>query len=127
MKEFNQWIEQVLFKIQDFQHTNNFTPPSAIDNLAGSTVSTLTTRTTMTQDSCELAVDLTDDYGVAAQDLTEVVFNDVDSVATRNQTVSSNKKLITVAKVPFKTHDVKSKAYLSKLENMATQLASFVK
>ena len=117
----------MLFKIQDFQHTNNFTPPSAIDNLAGSTVSTLTTRTTMTHDSCELSVNLTDDYVDAAQNLTEVVLNDADSVATRNQTVSSNNKLITVANVPFKTHDVKRKAYLSKVENMATQLASFVK
>ena len=118
MKEFNQWIKQLLFKIQDFQHTNNFTPPSAIDNLAGSTVSTLTTRTTMTQDSHDLAVDLTDDYGDAAQDLTEVFLNDADSVAMRNQTVSSNKKLITVANVPFKTHDVKIKVYLYKLENI---------
>ena len=127
MMEFNQWIKQVLFKIQDFQHTNNCKPPSAIDTVAGSTVSSLTARTTMIQDSCELAVDLRDDYGDAVQDLTEVVLNDADSVATRNQTVSSNKKLITVANVPFKTHDAKSKAYLSKLENMATQLASFLK
>ena len=78
MKEFNQWIEQVLFKIQDFQHTNNCKPPSAIDTVAGSTVSTLTTRTTMTQDSRELTIDLTDDYGDAAQDLTEVVLNHAD-------------------------------------------------
>ena len=108
MKEFNQCIEQVLLKIQDFQHTNNSTPPSAIDTVAGSTVSTLMTRTNMTQDSCELAVDLTDDYGDAAHDLTEVVLNDADSVATINQTVSSNNKLITVANVPFKTTSVKS-------------------
>ena len=83
MKEFNQWIEQVLFKIQDFEYTNNCTPPSAINTVAGSTVSTLTTRTTMTQDSRELAVYLTDYYGYATQYLTEVVFNDADSVATR--------------------------------------------
>ena len=78
MKEFNPWIEQVLFKIQDFEYTNNCTPPSAINTVAGSTVSTLTTRTTMTQDSRDLAIDLTDDYGDAAQDLTEVVLNHAD-------------------------------------------------
>ena len=70
IKEFNQWIKQVLFEIQYLQHTNNCTPPSAIATVAGSTVSTLTTRTTMTQDSRKHAVDLTDDYGDAAQDLT---------------------------------------------------------
>ena len=62
-----------------------------------------------------------------AQDLTGVVLNDAESVATRNHTVSSNNKLITVANDSFKTHDVKRKAYLSKLENMATQLASLCK